>query len=55
MWYYVISELEETQTCMKALDAERSELDEQLDMKDKTLQVINPFQTNGIFLTVNMQ
>ena len=28
---------------MKALDAERSELDEQLDMKDKTLQVINPW------------
>ena len=33
------SELEETQMYMKALDTERSELDEQLEEKDKALKV----------------
>lgn len=36
----VRSELEETQMYMKALDTERSELDEQLEMKDKSLKAL---------------
>ena len=34
------SELDETQMFMKELDTERSELDQQLELKDKSLQVI---------------
>ena len=45
----ICSELEETQMYMKALDTERSELDQQLEMKDKSLQVRkNNFEKSNI-------